>query len=541
MSQNLVDAVLSGLGLQPKSQVVRTDADDSDTLPLSDFNAAIDPAVAAASTSKPLLAMATRTSSQLSKSETLTAPPSYNEAMTTSLSDKGDAPSQLVQQFFHGGEVNCLGLTKAVQPVVCLYYDLIDGVASDISREIRRSGIRHIETPAMVRLVMHSVANYAFMLAILHASSRYHLRYGIKLCQDDSFHAIRAHVPAEMLRGFLDVMPCLSDEPNPDTGVQYSEEGRARRSEFVDRLVRHLEFELDLWGKIYYAGIDSILDTGDLDGPKVQECWRLFKAALAQAGGGMEDLLPPPGYQKRGGPEQTCLRPLFNRKLSPPRLPHHSTTPFNQDYLKMEAVTKKIAQATTAQATTATYAAGDAAEAAYVAFASTLSSYIPRFLSSVAASASSAAASAAASVAAAAVESGISSAAASISAAVSSSRAASDEAVIGTKDNLQPCSTNIKEEKSDERRKVAKAERAKRRRGSGMIRRKTLKDDKKDKKDKEPKEDETAEPKVQDKDEKKPGQGRHGRTDGESGGDGEGEGGGGMAVQKEELQRMKDE
>lgn len=321
MSPRLRDTVLSGLRLQPKSKSARTDPDDSDTLPMSDFNAAVDPAVVAASTSRPLLPTVTTDTTQPSKSETLTVPPSYNEAMTTSLSGKGNAPSQLVQQFFHGGEVNCLGLTKAVRPVVCLYYELLEqAVSRFIQPRMERCGITDIETPAMRRLVIHSVANYAFMLAIVHASSRYQLKCGIRLCDDDEVHAIRTHVRAEMLQGFLDVMPRLSDTSNPDTGIPYSEVARARRSYFVKCLADRLEYELDD-ERERLMGIKMTLNTGELDGPKVQECWRLFKAALAQAGGGMHDLLLPLGYEEGKGPEQKCLRPLFYQKCHLPGCP----------------------------------------------------------------------------------------------------------------------------------------------------------------------------------------------------------------------------
>ena len=208
----------------------------------------------------------------------------------------GAVPSQLAQQFFHGGGVNCLVLTKAIRPVVCVYYDLMDHAASKIIPKLIET-----PTPAMARLVVHSAANYAFILAVLYASSRYQLKYDIALCQDDSFHTIRAYVREELLRECLDVMPPLIS------------------TKIVNTLVRRLEFELNYEKKERWPAINSTLDTGELDGPKVQECWQLFKAALAQAGDGMRDLLPPLGYKKwKGGPEQDCLKQLFNQKCRSP-------------------------------------------------------------------------------------------------------------------------------------------------------------------------------------------------------------------------------
>ena len=114
------NAVISGRKLQPKSKNAGTNPDDLDTLPLSDFDATIHSTITPTLTST--LATVARTTGQRSESETLTAPPSYNEAMTMPLRGRGAVPSQLVQQFFHGGGVNCLVLTKAIRPVVCLYY-----------------------------------------------------------------------------------------------------------------------------------------------------------------------------------------------------------------------------------------------------------------------------------------------------------------------------------------------------------------------------------------------------------------------------------
>lgn len=325
MFNKLRDAVFPGLRLQSKYKIAGTNRDELDNSPLSDFNAAIDPAVVVASASKPLLSTITADTTQPSKSKTHSALPSYNEVVTATLGGRGNPPSQLLQMFFHGGKVNCLGLNTAVQPVVCLYYDLMDAAASYvIPKRLMDSGILDVKTPAMTRLVIDSVANYAFMLAITHTSNRYLLKYDISLCHNEEFLAIRAHVRSEILRGFLDsMMPTNFEDTSSSadtTGIPYSDSEdtlAARTSKFVDRLVDWLEFERDC-ERDRYADINSTMDTGELDGPKLQECWRLFKAALTRVGSGMQDLLPPLGYKKRQGPMQTCLRPLFDRECDSP-------------------------------------------------------------------------------------------------------------------------------------------------------------------------------------------------------------------------------
>lgn len=370
MPHKLRNTALSWLKVQPKkSQTAGAGPHASDAVPLLDLDEDINPPH--------------------------TAPPSYHEAMkTTPPSDDNCAapPSQLVQQFFHsvsvsGGEDevnnNCLVLTKAAQPVVCFYYDLLDSFATyslrpeidmlvDICSGMTAQGAMNMGLEAAVennmsrpttritRALIQLTANYIFMLAIIYASDQYQdkLKLGFRMvCDDDDndnekhgVNAIRTHVRAEIVREFVDALPSSIRKKqiwirNRATGVRVPCHTFLAEAlfEWIENYLDGLRTEPAFCiGRTYYQdssvfatclrklqggipkgsgfmGIHGTLNTGQLDGPTIQECWRLFKSTLARTGGGggMHDLLPPSGYQRLmlvGKLEQKCLRPLFHRK-----------------------------------------------------------------------------------------------------------------------------------------------------------------------------------------------------------------------------------
>ncbi|KAK3344591.1 hypothetical protein B0H65DRAFT_523694 [Neurospora tetraspora] len=233
-------------------------------------------------------------------------PPSYEAATATAtiiLSSLGRPADALFRK------ATCdrtnLVLTKEGKSVLFMYYILLEHALLNITGSYQYKKLpqhRAEGTPAASRAMVNAAGNYAFLLALLHASKQYNISEArLSLPVSEAVHAIREDVEGEIVKDLLQ-------------GNRYKEE-RHVMQELVDKvsgnIVTHAHVFDDsggLWGT---GRIRDSVDTGELDVSKVQECWRLFKSVLAETGSrhhNCGDLLPPPGFTRYSGRSQAALR-----------------------------------------------------------------------------------------------------------------------------------------------------------------------------------------------------------------------------------------
>lgn len=180
--------------------------------------------------------------------------------------------------------------------LLCIYYDMMDKLLyemefvppNDCYR--RRHGFPELTYPN-ARALIEATGNYTFMLALPRVSSQYtHTSRGFRAVLSDAVQDIDKHVRAHLARMLV---------------AAIGKTGKGLQTWIVNFVEGQMEGRDD--------GHDlDLVDTGEFDGPAVQECWRLFKAVLVEAG--CPDLLPPPGYKVYGGMGQPCLKKFKHRE-----------------------------------------------------------------------------------------------------------------------------------------------------------------------------------------------------------------------------------
>ncbi|KAJ4400162.1 hypothetical protein N0V85_005832 [Neurospora sp. IMI 360204] len=220
-----------------------------------------------------------------------------------------------------------LVLPNKGKSVLFMYYLLLEAALNSIKlsyqhKKLPQHGAEG--TPAAARAMVNAAGNYAFLLALLHASKQYNISEAhLSLPVSEAVHALRENVEGEMVKDLL--------QDN-----RYKEE-RHVMQELVDKvsgdIVGSAQFIIDDTSSLRgTGGIRDSVDTGELDVSKVQECWRLFKSVLAETEirgtfgsrhHNCGDLLPPPGFNNYRDRSQAALRGVCNgRYIS--LWPHHS-------------------------------------------------------------------------------------------------------------------------------------------------------------------------------------------------------------------------
>lgn len=243
-------------------------------------------------------------------------PPSYEEATatgtsitSTSTSTRRASLGQLADaifgpdndrthvHFFRSKKKGQAVFSKEGQALLFVYYVLVDYGRQNFAGSYAYSLLqqRQVEGPPgadVARAITDIIGNYAFMLALLHCSKQYNIAQGrLSLSANEAVYAIRQHVKDQMVEDLLQ-----GDKDEESRRVTQYVVGDVVDSEIGLELAVEF-FEKQLLGgyKTAEKTRDSI-DTGELDGAKVQECWSLFKMVLAERTTS-GDLLPPPGFQ----------------------------------------------------------------------------------------------------------------------------------------------------------------------------------------------------------------------------------------------------
>ncbi|KAK3400454.1 hypothetical protein B0T20DRAFT_404440 [Sordaria brevicollis] len=146
------------------------------------------------------------------------------------------------------------------------------------------------------------------MLALLHCSKQYNISGGrLGLLVNEAVYDIRQHVRGQM----------VEDLVGDDGRYEESREAMEQVVDIVAESTCGLEYAFKLldygvlgkFGETEGKTRDSI-DTGELDGEKVQESWSLFKTALEYRTT-TGDLLPPPGFARFGGQSQDAMKGIW--------------------------------------------------------------------------------------------------------------------------------------------------------------------------------------------------------------------------------------
>ncbi|KAK3402832.1 hypothetical protein B0T20DRAFT_323599, partial [Sordaria brevicollis] len=146
---------------------------------------------------------------------------------------------------------------------------------------------------------INAAGNYAFLLALLYTSKQYK-NTGWTLAHDVGGATFR-HVKKEMVK-------CFEQEPKQCNRIT-----RWRLAREVHRVVNTTceSFDVaDSMGVLHHAGYNKeigSIDFGELDGPKVQQYWGLFKTMLVERSSS-GNLLPPRGFRRYDGPRQHALQ-----------------------------------------------------------------------------------------------------------------------------------------------------------------------------------------------------------------------------------------
>lgn len=267
-------------------------------------------------------AKSTSESSRSSSKTSLLAqpPPSYEEvtATATTTTKTGNTNSnlsslgQLADVLFAlpgpRNDRTDLFLSKEGKSVLFLYYLLVNFQLPymKVSPKCKELPQHQVEgPPAAARAMINAVGNYAFMLALLHASKQYNIAGGrLSLPVDEAVYAICQHVKGQIVEYLLQ-----NDRYKESRHVmQELVDDVADGNSGLNRLVEYFDNGL-LGGRETSKTIRDSINTGELDGAKVQECWSLFKIVLAERTTyTSSDLLPPQGFSHFKDESQAAFR-----------------------------------------------------------------------------------------------------------------------------------------------------------------------------------------------------------------------------------------
>lgn len=230
----------------------------------------------------------------------LTTTPEIPTSQLSSLGQLGDALFDRVSD----SDGNHIFLSRQGKAVLYVYYVLLQ-YALDFAASYHRQLPEQLpqyqaEGPAAAsQALINAVGNYAFLLALLHASKRYKIA-GKRLLflVNPDVVAVRYYVKEEMVKDVLRV-------PHNNLKGYKMSKGEVRK--VLDRassgILDHADHVFDT--KACDLIQDSI-DIGEIDGSNVQECWSLFKTVLIEKTR-TGDLLPPPRFNRYQSPAQPAM------------------------------------------------------------------------------------------------------------------------------------------------------------------------------------------------------------------------------------------
>ena len=246
--------------------------------------------------------------------------PSYEEATSTttaattsSLSSFGQLANALWNiplRLINKDDRAHLRLSKEGKSLLLLYYILVEYGLNNT--KYIRSQIQAESPSTTASALVNAVGNYAFALALLHTSKQYpdmsEGRLSTPVNKEE--YAILLHVKGQI----------VEDLVQGDDGC---EESRYMMQELVGFIadkpgftihagVKHFDQGI-LGGYPFNRKIRDSMDTGELDGAKVQECWSLFKKVVLAERTTSGNLLPLPGFQIHAVAGQS--HPGFQRNL----------------------------------------------------------------------------------------------------------------------------------------------------------------------------------------------------------------------------------